>query len=273
MLRLLLLSLLATACTATGERRTAGAEGGALDVATAERGSIRVMGTDTLADTLSDSATVTRVIPEPDGEAVAFIFTAPARRVTAGLALIDRARARAQLVWPDSVSSAWWSGPHRLAFQSATGDRGVRAVVDVHASVLQPVDAAQDTAPRATPSAGAAIAAAEVRATAYIDSLRVQPDGVPQSGSLRYTVTRIVPAPSDSLAAFYVIARGPAGGERLNPAWYALDLRSNRIAPIDSITGPARALPGGAGAWADSARFVYAKGPALIEARVTRRRD
>lgn len=154
--------------------------------------------------------------------------------------------------------------------------------MDVHAETLRHLEDAHAAAPAAAASGpGAAAAALEsaarAQATRYIDSLRVQPAGVPADGStLRYTVTAVLPSPSpaDSLAAFHVVARGAPAGERLNPAWYLLDLRGGGVAPLDSITGATGAtdaLPDRSAAWIDGARFVYAKGLVLYEGRVRRR--
>ena len=261
-----LLLLLLAACVERADRAAPPSDVVGIDVATGERRLVHAVG----ADTLSDAVAITRVVPEPDGDAVAIVFADASRRVSAGLALVDPPRG-VRLVWPDSVGAVWWSGPHRLAFQSATGTRGVHAVVDVHADTLRHVEAAHDTAspaPRSAEPAGA-----RARATAYIDSLRVQPEGTPERGALRYTVTRVVPAPGDSLVAFYVVARGDGEGERLNPAWYVLDVASGHVASVDSITGPARTLPEEGAAWTQAGRFIYAKGASLAEARITRRRQ
>jgi hypothetical protein len=223
-------------------------------------GTIRYVG----QDSLSDSAAVRRLVPEPDGRSVAIVFADPALGISAGLALLEPERQRVRLVWPDSVGAVWWSGDHRLAFQSSTGSGQVRAVVDVHADSLEQLATTSDSlAPNALDSASSELARA--RATAYIDSIREQPGGVPQQGSLRYTVTRFSPA-ADSLFAFYVTARG-ATDDALNPAWYLLHVPSGRIAPIDSVTGRSDALSADASAWSGD-RFIYARGDVLYEARV-----
>lgn len=218
-------------------------------------------------DTLSDSARVLRLVPEPDGRSTAVLFADPALGISSGLALLEPDRGRTLLVWPDSVGSVWWSGDHRLAFESLTGTAGVHAVVDVHADSLEHLEAAHDTAPPvAIPAAN--MDAARARATAYIDSVRSQPEGKPQQGQLAYTVTAVEPSPRDSIVAFYVTARG-RGDDRLNPAWYLLHLPSGRIAPIDSVTGSAHALPAEAAAWTSDGLLLYAKGSALHRARVS----
>ena len=223
---------------------------------------IRYMG----QDSLSDSAYVVRLVPEPDGRSLAVVFADPALGISTGLALLETALRRVRLVWPDSVGAVWWVDDHHLAFQSRSGGTGVRAVVDVHADTLEHIESAADTVP-----AGAAEFAREsearARATAYIDSVRRQPDGVPQEGTLRYTVRAIAPAEVDSVVAFYVTARG-AEGDAFNPTWYLLHLPSGRVAPIDSVTGPSGALTADAAAWSGDL-FIYARGEVLYAARVS----
>ena len=218
-------------------------------------------------DSLSDSAYVVRLIPEPDGQTVAIVFADPARGISAGLALLDPGSQRVELVWPDSVGEVWWAAEHRLAFQSS-GATGVHAIVDVHADSLDHLESAHDTVPPAPSEDPQWENDARARATAYIDSIRGQPEGVPQQGQLRYTVTSFAPAPSDSLVAFYVTARSTSG-DRLNPSWYLLHLRSGTIAPVDSLTGRADALLPGAAAWSEDGQFIYARGPVLYTARVS----
>ena len=92
--------LLAAACSQGAERRAPAPDAVAIEVATGERGSVHVVG----ADTLSDSLAITRVIPEPDGDAVAFAFADATRRVAAGLALIDP-QSGVRLVWAESVGA------------------------------------------------------------------------------------------------------------------------------------------------------------------------
>jgi hypothetical protein len=222
---------------------------------------IRYMG----QDSLSDSAAVRRLVPEPDGRSIAVVFEDPTFGIEAGLALLEPDRQRVRLVWPDSIGAVWWSGDHRLAFQARTGATGVRAVVDVHADSLEQLVTTADSVP------SAALAPRDdqdvrARATAYVDSVRGQPGGVPQQGSLRYTVTTLSAAPGDSLMAFYVTARG--GDEAaLNPSWYLLHVPSGRVAPVDSVTGRADVLRADAAAWSHG-RFIYARGDVLYEARV-----
>ena len=240
----------------------------AVSVSVSERGSARIIG----RDTLSDSARVVTVTPEPDGDAIAFTFADTVRGITAGLGIIDRRRAAAELIWPDSVMRAWWIEPHSLAFVTTTGSQGARVVVDVHAESLRTVERRPAATPRTDSLPPGTLDAARARATTYIDSIRVQPGGQPQRSQLRYAVTGLLPAPRDSLWAFHVIARG-TGGQRVNPTWYALDLRTGIVQPIDSVVGSAAILPEKAAAWVDGERFVYAKGPTLHEARIVRIRS
>lgn len=234
-----------------------------LVITTGERGSTRIIGT----DTLSDSARIIAVAPEPDGDAIAFTFADAARGISAGLGILERQRQLPQVIWPDSVGGAWWSGPHELTFVAAIGTRWARVVVDVHAESLRTLD--RDPRSIERPEMSEPSPAVRARATAFIDSLRVQPTGQPQQSQLQYVVTSVLMAPRDSVGAFHVIARG-ASGERVNPAWYAIDLRSGTVQPIDSVVGPAEIMPEGAAAWVDGERFIYAKGPTLHEARVQR---
>jgi hypothetical protein len=224
---------------------------------------IRYMG----QDSLSDSAHIIRLVPEPDGRSVAVVFADPALGISTGLALLETGLRRVRLVWPDSVGAVWWVDDHHLAFQSRTGSgAGVRAVVDVHADTLEHIESAGDTVPPGAPTF-AEESEVRARATAYIDSVRRQPGGVPQEGTLRYTVRTIAPAVVDSVVAFYVTARG-AEGDAFNPTWYLLHLPSGRVAPIDSVTGPSGALTADAAAWSGD-RFIYARGEVLFAARVS----
>jgi hypothetical protein len=240
---------------ARSERRDA-----TLSITASQRADIRVIG----QDTLSDSARIVRLVPEPDGDAVAIIFADPSRPVTAGLALIDRARPTAQLLWPDSVTNVWWSAPHRVAFSTRTG-KGVRAVVDVHKAALEVIELS-DTAPRPGPVARNADAL--LRATAYIDSVHVQPTGRPQRSALKYSVDRIIPSPDGGLAAVYVIARDSSGSP-MNPAWYVMDLPSGFMVGIDQITGAASELPPETGGWGSNGHFFFAKGRSVWESDIT----
>jgi hypothetical protein len=263
---LLAIALLFVACTSGSDQRSA-PPATPLSVSSAQRGSLREVD----AHTLDDAAHITSLVPEGDGDGVAFTFTDPERGIGNGLGFIDRRHGRAQLVWPDSVTNVWWPAPHRLAFTSSPG-QGVHVVVDVHADTLMVI---ADTAP-APPRRQAVTTVAQVdsayraRAQEYIDSVRLQLSGQPQRGALRYVVTHLLVAPSDSVAAFYVVATD-AAGTRFNPYWYVLDIPSGQARPVDSLTARAESMPVQAASWADSTdRFLYAKDKALYEARVAR---
>jgi len=244
--------------SAKSPSRTAG---GALSVARAELLDATVVG----ADTLSDSAYVTGVYPEADGEAVAFTFADPRRRVSAGLALAQRKAPAPALLWPDSVATVWWSAPHAVSFTTRSGT-GVHVVVDVHAERAAVTD---DSAARA-PAAGAKARPsdpARARATAYIDSVHVQPAGRPQGSALRYTVTDTRTSPDGRLTAFYAVATDSAG-RQTNPAWYAMNADGGGVTPIDEVVGPLGEMPETAAGWTADGRFVYAKRQTLWEATV-----
>ena len=240
-----------------------------LVVRTAERADARTVG----ADTLSDSARVLRVFPEADGDAVAFTFADPMRRVSSGLAITQRRAPTPALLWPDSVTQVWWSGPHAVAFNTG-GGAAVHAVVDVHAERATVTDSATRPAAREARVAGNA---PMERASAYIDSVRTQPGGRPVRSALVYRVRTIRMAPGGDLAAFYVTAadsgqRRAANADgttgQVNPGWYALDVRSWAVAPIDEVVGPAAEMPESAGGWTADGRFVYAKRLTIWEAEV-----
>ena len=218
--------------------------------------SINVVG----VDTLSDSASIRRLQPEPDGGSVAFLFADPAKGITNGLGLLAASGTQAaQLVWPDSVTSFWWSGPHQLSFTAGTG-QGVRVVIDAHAAQLQalqvtgaqsdqsPVSSKRDTV--------ATLALSRVRA--FIDSIRVQPEGTPQGSTLRYQPDSVVAAASDSFAAVHVVANDP-GGLKVNPAWYLTHLPSGHTQAIDSLIGRSTGLAATTGQWGADGAFYYAK--------------
>lgn len=254
------------ACTAADDG-SAGAERTApaapLAVRTEQRIDVRFIG----QDTLSDSAHVVGVFPESDGDAVAFTFADPVRGISTGLALTRRGAPTPGLVWPDSVTAVWWSAPHALAFTTASG-RGVQAVVDVRdASAVVAVDSAL-RAP-APPASTNPRDPTRARATAYIDSLRVQPGGQPQGSALRYEVATLRVAPDGRLGAFYTVAFDSAG-RRANPAWYAIDVETGAVALVDEIVGPVGEMPESAGGWTADGRFVYAKRQTIWEAEVRR---
>ena len=252
-----------------GSAKSAQTSGTNLTILTERRGNLQIVG----ADTLSESARVLALFPEPDGAAIAFTFADSASKVSSALGLLDSGKESAQLIWPDSVTHVVWPGAHRLSWTASSTHGGVHAVVDVHNAELSHIEE-DHPIPPTTSAAGnseAADLSARARATSYIDSLRLQPIGVPSKGTLRYSVTRVVHSPSDSLVAFYVIARGSEGSERMNPTWYALDLRTGLVAPVDSLTGSANALAETTATWIENGRFVYVKGLTLHEAKVRRR--
>lgn len=209
-------------------------------------------------DTLSDSAWIRRLQPEPDGGSVAFLFADPAKGITRGLGLVESSgQSVAQLAWPDSVRTFWWSGAHQLSFTAGTG-QGVRVVVDAHAAQLE---ALAVTGPASVPesaTAGTPNAAALSRAQAFIDSIRVQPEGTPQGSTLRYRADSIVLAPGDTFAAVHVVAND-GHGTTVNPTWYLAHLPSGHMQAIDSLTGQAKGLPPSAGQWGVDGTFYYAK--------------
>jgi hypothetical protein len=223
------------------------------------------------ADTMSDSAWISHIKPEPDGESVAFIFADPTKGATHALALARVAGTQtSHLVWPDSVTLVWWSGPHELRFTAGTG-RGVYAIVDAHAAALEAL-AITDSAralPAPAPSTMQARTNALARLQSFIDSLRVQPEGTPQRSVLRYRADTIIVAAGDTLAAAHVAA--DADGGSVNPAWYVVHIESGSVQPIDSLVGRATGLPRSAGGWDNSGTFYYAKERSIWRARVTAR--
>lgn len=227
-----------------------------------QRASFLIVG----ADTLSDSARIVRILPEQDGDAMVALFTDPARRVSTGLAITDRRMANPQLLWPDSVTSVWWMGSHTLAFTTSTG-RGVRLVADVHAATIRIADTTEAGigSPPAAMSVDSSVAH---RARTYIDSVRVQPGGVSRT-PLTYSVTRVVPSPDGSLAAFHAAARD-SSGSLSNPSWFVLDRSSSTVTLLDQVTGSAAELPASVGEWGGNTSFFYAKGRAVWEAEIQR---
>jgi hypothetical protein len=212
-------------------------------------------------DTLSDSTSILELYPESDGGSVAFRFADPAKRVSSGLGIVQASGTRqAQLVWPDSVLSVWWGSPHELGFVTGTGT-GVRVIVDVHAPQLQAIEASEEkrrpasvTPMPVTHSAALAVA----RAQAFIDSVRVQPEGTPQRSALRYQADTAAIAPDTALAAVHVSAHDPQG-KRSNPSWYLVHIPSGHVRPVDSLTGNSPGLPATAGQWSNDGIFYYAK--------------
>jgi hypothetical protein len=255
-----LVAALAVDCTSADERPSRPGAA-SLEVRTAQR----ISATTVASDTLTDSAVVIGVFPEADGDAVPFTFADPARAISAGLAIARRDSAPPALLWPDSVTAVWWSGPHALAFTTASG-RGVHAVVDVHSANATVTDDTVQRPPRPV-GAPARDDPTFVRAVKYVDSVHVQPAGQPQGSSLRYEVTSLRVAPDGRLGAFYVIAADSAG-RRSNPTWYALDVQTGAVRVIDEIVGPATEMPESAAGWTADGRFLYAKRATIWEAAV-----
>ena len=262
---LAVLILIPAGCKGEQEQpnNNAGRPGALLRVHTTQRSAFQIVG----GDTLSDSARVLEIHPEQDGDALVAIFSDPARRVSAGLAIVDRKMAAPQLVWPDSVNAVWWTGPHTLAFTTATGG-GIRLIVDVHAAALRVADTAA-TLPRPAGDHEAADSTMLRRAQAYTDSVRGQVGGTPQASALTYGVTRLVRSRDGRSAAFHTAARDGAN-TLTNPGWYVLDRESGAVSQIDQVTGPAAELAASAGQWSDSGSFFYAKGRAIWEAEIAR---
>lgn len=226
-----------------------------LATATSSLTAITVVG----VDTLSDSAWIHRVQPEPDGGSVAFLFADPAKGITRGLGLVESSGLTgAQLAWPDSVGSFWWSGAHQLSFTAGTG-QGVRVVVDAHAAQLEALEVTGAQSRASTqPPPGNSNTAALARAQAFIDSIRIQPGGTPQGSALRYLADSVFLAPGDTFAAVHVLATD-GRGLIVNPAWYLAHLPSGHVQPIDSLTGRSTGLPSSAGQWGADGAFYYAK--------------
>jgi hypothetical protein len=261
----LTLALAACARDDTGaERPEAG--GGSFSLSAERRAELGAIG----GDTLSEAAQFLSLLPEADGDAIVFTFADSARGVSSGLGIIDRRLSAAQLLWPDSVTRAWWLGPHSLAFATHTG-AGVRVVVDVHAAELEVVTRGADSGitARAPRIAGDTIEA-RARATRFLDSVRVQPGGQPDRSQLRYRVISLRTAPGRAMGAFYAAASDSTGA-RTNPAWYFIDYQGGQILPIDEVTGPISELPETAAAWSEDGRFIYVKGRQIHEAKVTER--
>ena len=220
-------------------------------------------------DTLSDSARILELHPEPDEGSIAFRFADPVKRITSALGIVQASGNRqAQLVWPDSVLSVWWGNPHELGFIAGTGT-GVRVVVDVHATQLEAIEASE-----AKPGLGTALqtpasrsaAAAVKRAQAFIDSVRVQPEGTPQRSALHYEADTAAIAPDTALAAVHVSARDQQGA-RSNPSWYMVHIPSGHVRPVDSLTGSSPGLSAIGGKWSNKGVFYYAKERSILRVR------
>ena len=258
-------SLLLLSCV-NGQENAKSPAASSFSVVTSPVSTIAIVG----IDTLSDSASIQRVLPEPDGSSIAFLFADAAKGITRGLGVIQASGVSgAQLAWPDSVISFWWSGPHQLSFVAGTG-QGVRVVVDAHASQLQALEVAGAQARQLPPTANldSSTRAVFSRAQAFIDSVRVQPEGTPQRSTLRYEVDTIRLAPSDTFAAMHVLARD-LQGTKVNPTWYLAHLPSGHMRAIDSLTGQSRGLPSTAGEWGADGRFYYAKEQSIWRAEPT----
>ena len=222
-------------------------------------------------DTVSDSASISHIKPEPDGESVAFIFADPAKGATRALGIVQASGPKtSHLVWPDSVMSVWWSGPHELRFTAGTG-QGVYAVVDAHAATLEALAITDSTSTTRGPAAPASQARAQAlaRLQSFIDSVRVQPEGTPQRSTLRYRADTVIIAAGDTLAAAHVSA--DANGSSVNPAWYLVHIQSGSVQPVDSLVGRSIGLPRSGGGWDNNGRFYYAKERSIWRARVTAR--
>ena len=221
-------------------------------------------------DTLSDSARILELYPEPDGGSITFRFTDPVKHINSGLGIVQATGTRqAQLVWPDSVVSAWWAGPHELGFTAGTGT-GVRIIVDVHATQLQAIEASdgkgRPTASKSLSTERSAKLAVE-RTQAFIDSIRVQPEGMPQrSAILQYKADTVTIAPDTLVAAVHVSAQDGTG-KRSNPSWYLLHIPSGHVRPVDSLTGSSPGLPASAGQWSRTGMFYYAKERSIWQAQ------
>lgn len=222
-------------------------------------------------DTVSDSAWISHIKPEPDGQSVAFIFADPAKGATRALGIVQASGTQtSHLIWPDSVMSVWWSGPHELRFTAGTG-QGVYAVVNAHAAALEALaitDSAR-TLPGSTPSTDQARTEALTRVQSFIDSVRVQPEGTPQQSALRYRADTVIVAAGDTLAAAHVSAHAQGGSA--NPAWYLVHIKSGSVQPVDSLVGRSAGLPRSAGGWDAEGRFYYAKERSIWRARVNAR--
>jgi hypothetical protein len=222
-------------------------------------------------DTVSDSASISQIKPEPDGKSIAFVFADPAKGATRALGIVQTSGSQnSQLVWPDSVTSVWWSGPHEMRFTAGTG-QGVYAIVDAHAAALEALATSDSVRmpPRPLSSGGQALSKALTRVQAFIDSVRVQPEGTPQRSVLRYRADTVIVGVGDTLAAAHVSA--DAEGGAVNPAWYLVHIQSGSIQPIDSLVGRSTGLPRSAGGWDSGGVFYYAKERSIWRARVNAR--
>jgi len=220
------------------------------------------------ADSLSDSASIHFLQPEPDGGSIAFLFADPSKGVTNGLGLIQTTAGQlAQLVWPDSVATLWWSGPHELSFIAGTGQR-VRVVIDVHTAQLEALEVRTGAQPPASILDGTSSGIALTRARAFVDSIRIQPQGTPQHSALRYEPDTVILAPGDTFAAVHVAASDQQG-TKVNPAWYVTHLPTGEVEAVDSLTGQSRGLLARAAVWGSTDVFYYAKERSIWQVRVS----
>ena len=265
-LRFLCVSAVLTGCMSSGDDIDSARASG-LVATTSPLATVSVVG----IDTLSDSASIQRLQPEPDGGSVAFLFADPGKGVSRGLGLVETSGTSGpQLVWPDSVNSFWWSGTHQLSFTSGTGE-GVRVVVDAHAAQLQALELSGTSAqPARDTGRTASSKAALSRAQAFIDSIRVQPEGTPQGSTLRYRADTIVLAPGDTFAAVHVLAND-GRGTTVNPTWYLAHLPSGHMRAIVSLIGRSTGLLSSAGQWGADGAFYYAKERSIWRAQPTTR--
>jgi len=215
-----------------------------------QRADARVIG----AESLSANARITAVFPEPDGDAVAFLFTEPARGVSSGLAIAQRRRPAPELLWPDSVTGVGWRG-HSVAFRTMTGI-AAQAVVDVHAETISVRPAAPELeGVMSATSADAASAATAI--TSWIDSAL----GAQMKGSSRPQLLSRQPSPNGKWTAFYA---APPGADN-SGAWYAMETGTGRVLLLEDAS--AGQLSPSAGGWAGDSLFVFARGRTLFDAR------
>lgn len=255
--RALAAALLAAGCT-LAEREQTAKDAGVPDVSVQSRVTITHLG----STPVSDSATISAVVPEADGEAIAVIVSDPLNAVRGALVLVDGRRGGTPLVWPDSVRTVWWSGAHELAFTTATGS-GARVVVDVHSAALEAIVRAAAIDTQAPPSS-----VVPPRARTLVDSLL----NAPMAGGgtvLRFAPLAVVPSPDGRWIATWVASSG-GGAAESNPRWLIADGDWRRAVIVDSVSGPAREMPRGAAGWTRDGRFVFAKGLTLHEAMLPR---
>ena len=263
-LHLLGISAVVLSC-GSSEEETRPSRASAFSVAIEPFATVTIIG----PDTLTDSARILELHPEPDGGSIAFRFADPVKHIASALGIVQASGARqAQLVWPDSVLSVWWGNPHELGFIAGTGT-GVRVVVDVHATQLEAIEASQakprPAAALQTPASRSAAAAVK-RAQAFIDSVRVQPEGTPQHSALHYQADTATIAPDTVLAAVHVSARDHQGTTS-NPSWYLVHIPSGHVRPVDSLTGSSPGLAATGGKWSSDGVFYYAKERSILRAR------